>query len=151
MKKNYVLSIFMFIILMCLTSCNTGGTNPDDNKGPSGDENPIVTSVSEVEEWLLKEVDTVVIDSDLAPLPTTYNDTDVTINWESSNAKRIDNTGKVIQRDTKKITDVDLTYTIVNEKGEEKTGVIQLNYILEHLIIWLLHLQNNSLKDYKKI
>ena len=124
MKKNYVLSIFMFIILMCLTSCNTGGTNPDDNKGPSGDENPIVTSVSEVEEWLLKEVDTVVIDSDLAPLPTTYNDTDVTINWESSNAKRIDNTGKVIQRDTKKITDVDLTYTIINEKGEEKTGVI---------------------------
>ena len=40
----------------------------------------------------------------------------------SSHSNRIDNTGKIVVRDTKKITDVTLTYTIVNEAEESMSG-----------------------------
>ena len=62
------------------------------------------------------------IDQGVDPLPTQYQDKDVTITWESSMPNRVDNTGKIIVRNTKKITDVILTYTIVNEAEETLSG-----------------------------
>lgn len=124
MRKYYFIGIFVFLMMLALTSCNMGGTTGGNNQGGNNDnvENP--TPVEEVESWLLQEVNPILIDSDLNPLPTTYNETGVKISWESSNQQRIDNTGKIIKRDTKKITDVDLTYTIENENKETKTGTI---------------------------
>lgn len=127
MRKYYFIGIFVFLMMLALTSCNIGGSSSGNNQGENNQgenkvENP--TPVEEVEAWLLQEINPIIIDKDLSPLPTTYNETNVSITWESSNPQRIDNTGKIIKRDTKKITEVDLTYTIENENNNTKTGTI---------------------------
>ena len=127
MRKYYFIGIFVFLMMLALTSCNIGGSSSGNNQGENNQgenkvDNP--TPVEEVEAWLLQEINPIIIDKDLSPLPTNYNETGVTITWESSNPQRIDNTGKIIKRDTKKITEVDLTYTIENENSNTKTGTI---------------------------
>ena len=85
---------------------------------------PIVgTSLEEVANWIIESYpDNLLIDQGVDPLPTQYQDKDVTITWESSMPNRVDNTGKIVVRNTKKITDVILTYTIVNEAEETLSG-----------------------------
>ena len=110
MKNFKIVAIIIFIALISLTGCKK---NPPK---------PTATSVNDVENWLKDKYSDELIIDDFETLPTNYNDTNVTISWESSNSKRIDNTGKIVSRDVKKITDITLTYTITNEDNETLTG-----------------------------
>ena len=59
---------------------------------------PIVgTSLEEVANWIIESYpDNLLIDQGVDPLPTQYQDKDVTITWESSMPNRVDNTGKIV-------------------------------------------------------
>ena len=97
--------------------CECGETDPNYVAPIEG------TPLEEIETWIKTSyTDNLIIDKGVEPLPTTYLDKDVTITWVSSHSNRIDNTGKIVVRDTKKITDVTLTYTIVNEAEESMSG-----------------------------
>ncbi len=115
MKHLKLFGIIVFVLLLTLTGCKDN----DDNK-----DKVTPTSLDEVETWI-KELysDNLVLNNDdLGTLPIKYEDKDVTISWVSSHPNRISETGQVVSRDTKKITDVTLTYTISNENDETKTG-----------------------------
>lgn len=115
MKHLKLFGIIVFVLLLILAGCKDN----DENK------NKVTpTSLDEVETWI-KELysDNLVLNNDdLGTLPTTYKDKDVTISWVSSLPNRISETGQIVSRDTKKITDVTLTYTISNDNDETKTG-----------------------------
>ena len=115
MKHLKVFGILMFVFMLSLVSCKGKGKNPEKNEA---------TSLDVVESWVKDQyTDNLIIDNDdLCTLPTKYLDKDVTITWTSSNPNRVDNTGKVVGRDTKKILDITLTYVITNELEETKTG-----------------------------
>ena len=97
--------------------CKCGEVDPDYVA-------PIVgTPLEEIDAWIKSSyTDDLLIDKGVDVLPTTYLDKDVTITWVSSHPNRVDNTGKIVVRDTKKITEVTLTYTITNEALESMTG-----------------------------
>ncbi len=112
MKHIKTLGIIMLICLCMLTSCKKNNGN-DPKEG---------TNLDDVDAWVQSLfTDKLLIDNGLE-LPTSYLDKDVTITWESSLPNRVDNTGKIVSRDTKKITDVTFTYVITNEIDETKTG-----------------------------
>ena len=115
MKHLKVFGILMFVFMLSLVSCKGKGKEPEKNEA---------TSLDVVESWVKDQyTDNLIIDNDdLGTLPTKYLDKDVTITWTSSNPNRVDNTGKVVGRDTKKILDITLTYVITNELEETKTG-----------------------------
>lgn len=115
MKHLKLFGVIVFVLLLTLTGCKD--KDGDKTKGTP-------TSLDEVETWI-KELysDNLVLNNDdLGTLPIKYEDKDVTISWVSSHPNRISETGQVVSRDTKKITDVTLTYTISNENDETKTG-----------------------------
>lgn len=119
--------IFLVIVmgLCALSSCKKENNNDDDNN--NNDKNQQITNptnLEEVEIWLKDQIDLILIDDDIYPLPTKYLDTNVTITWESSNKIVINNEGKIIKRNSKQISNVDLTYTITNENNDTKTGVL---------------------------
>lgn len=115
MKHLKLFGVIVFVLLLSLTGC----------KDKDGDKNKVTpTSLDEVETWI-KELysDNLVLNNDdLGTLPTTYKDKNVAISWASTHPNRISETGQIVSRDTKKITDVTLTYTIINENEETKTG-----------------------------
>lgn len=124
----------LFICFLCvfaLVGCNKGNNddNTNDENNNNGDDNQhnsqiAITSLDEVETWLKESIPTVLIDDDLEPLPTKYQDKNVTISWTSSNEKVLNNAGKIVKRNTKEISNVDLTYTITNEQNDTRTGTI---------------------------
>ena len=97
--------------------CECGEIDPDYVE-------PVVgTPLEEIDAWIKSSyTDDLLIDKGVDVLPTSYLDKDVTISWTSSHPNRVDNTGKIVVRDTKKITEVTLTYTIVNEASESMSG-----------------------------
>ena len=119
MKHFKTFGILMLILLVALTSCNKNkGDDNDDDKTPE-----VVTNLDEVDTWIkAMYTDNLLIDEGLEELPTKYLDKDVTITWTSSLPNRVDNTGKIIGRDTKKITDITMSYVITNELDETKEG-----------------------------
>ena len=124
MKHLKTFGILMLILLMSLTSCNKNkgnDGNKDDGKTPE-----VGTNLDEVDNWIKgMYTDNLLIDEGLEELPTKYLDKDVTITWTSSLPKRVDNTGKIIGRDTKKITDITMSYVITNELDETKEGSLE--------------------------
>lgn len=139
MKNLKFLGLLMLVLFIALTGCKDKNSNDDETnnhehafiegKCECGEMDPNYqppvepTSLEEVEKWIKESyTDELLIDNGVDPLPTTYKDTGTTITWTSSLPNRVDNTGKIVVRDTKKITDVTLTYTIVNEKEESLTG-----------------------------
>ncbi len=115
MKHLKLFGVIVLVLLLSLTGCKDND-NDKDKVTP--------TSVDEVETWIkdLYSDNLVLNNDDLGTLPTKYKDKDVTISWVSTHPNRISETGQVVSRDTKKITDVTLTYTISNENEETKTG-----------------------------
>lgn len=120
--------IFLVIVmgLCALSSCKKENNNDDNNNDNDKQQTTNPTNVDEVEAWLKDQIDLILIDDDIYPLPTKYQDTNVTITWESSNKTVINNEGKIIKRNSKQISNVDLTYTITNENNDTKTGVLTI-------------------------
>ena len=117
MKHLKIFGFLILIVLLTLTGCKDKNTDKDKTTP---------TSLEEVETWVknLYADNLVINNDDLGTLPTKYMDKNVTISWVSSHPNRIDATGYIVGRDTKKVLDVDLTYTITNEEGNTITGVL---------------------------
>lgn len=111
---------FICLFIFILSSCTT----PNNGSDQGDKDNTNATNLDEVEAWIIENVNTFIIDEG-PTLPTSYLDTDVTIIWTSSNEKILNNEGKIIKRDTKAITQVDLSYEIKNENDQVKTGTIK--------------------------
>lgn len=120
MKHLKLFVLILFVAVLSLTACKKNDTPDDGDKG-----NTTVTSLTEVESWIKEQYKDNLIIDDFNPLPTTYKETGVTIEWTSSNPKRIDETGKIVSRDVKKITDMTLSYTITNETDEVLSGDLE--------------------------
>ncbi len=145
MKGIKIITLIAVVCMLALTGCKKdkhthsfengecacGEKEPHTHSFENGlcscgekDPNFQTTSFDEVETWLNEEIDPLVIDEDLYPLPTKYQDKNVSISWESSNQVLMNNEGKIIKRNTKEISEADLTYTITNEFGETKSDKI---------------------------
>ena len=120
MKHLKLFAVILFVAVISLTACKKNDTPDDGDKG-----NTTGTSLTEVESWIKEQYKDNLIIDDFNPLPTTYKETEVKIEWTSSNPKRIDETGKIVSRDVKKITDMTLSYTITNEADEVLSGDLE--------------------------
>lgn len=114
MKHLKLFGILMLMVLLSLTGC----------KDKTPDNKTTITSLEEVDTWVkgLYPDNLIINNDDLGTLPTKYQDKDVTITWTSSHPNRVDETGKVVSRDTKKKLDIELSYVITNEEGNTLSG-----------------------------
>ncbi len=126
MKELKIVVCIATILLLTLTSCKKKNDNDIDKDNNDDPVNAEITNLEEVESWINEQIDPILIDEDLYPLPTQYKETDVSIVWESSNKTVVNNEGRIVKRNSKAISDVDLTYTITNELNETKSGKITI-------------------------